>query len=242
MNSKTNLFAGTIASGWPPNPGPYPDWLPTAPSGDRPHIYADFANDHYWADGAIRTLTELWVENTDYGTFDTANVVAGQGLLTTLGNSSPTVNRSLLSTTLPTYTVVMSAIITDLDSADVVSFEVDAVDLPSFDADSSAIIYYSQIGDKKLLGEFLNYNGDSAFTPSVDGVSPTAAAFNIYTDKAVGSLMGSSITSTAVHAAPAAPTDIGIQSSAIASNTGYLQTVAIYDLQPDADLPTLSTP
>jgi hypothetical protein len=238
MSQSTRLGLGLTVAGWPPNPGPYPDWLPTAPSGDRPVIYADFVNGNYWAAGQTRALGDLFVQNDAWGTWVPDSAVSpGNGLDFSSGYAQPTVNHAYIGPVVSECTIVWES--TALTSGSWGPVQADLLELPGFTVDGA-----TKVKGQSGFGTSAAYwslAGNSASSGLIGTPSLVAVAYTVYSDHTLGSINGQAATSTAVQAAPASPTDI-----AIAEGSGlaglFMRWFSVYTPQPDADLPTLSTP
>lgn len=219
-----------------------PSWLPTAPSGDRPVIYADFVNERYWGNGNILTAAQLFVEDAaNWGTWSETAIVPGQGLDFSNANSNPVVNPAYVGPVVPLCSVVFSATIGDTTSTDSFAVEVDVVNLPSFAGDAWAAIFYdpNSAGTRVQagFGALNNWNGDA---PAVPISSPMGVAFTVYSNYTIGSACGAPNFTTPNPGPPIGqPQHLAIEGHG--PRVCHMTTFSAYVPQPDVDLPTLST-
>jgi hypothetical protein len=231
-----NFMTKQIANaGWLPNPGPYPDWLPTAPSGDRPDIYSDFVNGHYWAAGSVRTLTNLW-GSSSITTFNPASVVPGSGLDMTTG--APSLQNPYFLEIAGGATVVVAV---NLDNVLSDGYVINVQNISADFANSQTVQFGSFSSHHMQIDLFPpNPNGSDVFSAAVSTAASMALAATFQPAQTIGSLQGGAVYMTAND-----PSETAAQIFAIscgADSAGYVTTVAIYQPQPDSDLPTLSTP
>ena len=231
-----------LNDGAAPGGGGFPVWLPTAPSGDRPLIYADFKNGHYWADGGIVASTDLFYTNPAWGTFDPASIVTGFGLaMLTSAHARPSIVHTYLTFDLKNCTVVYRIHI--------------GGDLTNYSVGSEIDVWQSPDYTYDAWGEYTGSSGSGSPLPPIyaspDATTVSGSAIALAVDmgnaftvtglKTTGSMNGGVITSVTGGAPGVDPTDISVV--CIGSDPlNFLTSFAIYAPQPDADLPALSTP
>jgi hypothetical protein len=238
--------------------GSFPSWLPTAPSGARPVIYADFKNGHYWGNGAVTDAATLFVHNSNWGGYDPAiDIVPGSGLggPNTGSTGNPAIDPSFYGTLLTTgFTGVIAW---------------------HFDDPTKLLSYFGPLNGIGMTDNAFNnyYDGDCAVTSPLTSNPPGLGfqgqlenptgnsgdiltsypsttngtfAFNVVFGTQAMSANGSSII-TYPSTTPSEPlTIVGITAIYAADNPSFqapvwMTTAAIYAPQPNTDLPTLST-
>lgn len=217
-----------------PSPPPFPVWLPQAPSGDRPTVYADPVNGHYWYDGAEGTADGIFA--------DPSKIADGVGFVLPEGEAPSGFTGGAATALLSAnWTVVVTAIKDGND--DVFTLQ---------NGDDSCEIDFGWSNDGTTIGGGLGEYNDadsrsadltSLNIPYVPGSVTMAGTRTVAKD--VCSFQGSAI---AANTTPLTSTTtvtqawVGPYSGGTASVQITLEQIAIYAPQPDADLPTLSAP
>lgn len=236
---------GTVPEPPPPD---YPAWLPTAPSGARPLAAGDFANGNYW-DGTVTTLTELFIQDTDFGTFTSASVHAGEGLgWDTSGppwDGQPTLEPSATAQLLSGFTMVLEVAVTDPGSqwfsTGMVWYGGQPGWAPAFSATLGAMLHEGFGGTSAAATDTATENGT---TIAAAGNHAMAATFDPDTgiEWAVDGIAQPSAAGTGT-GFNLIGLQVGGQGQAGTVPISYFATsVAFYPPQPLADLPALSTP
>lgn len=217
----------------------FPSWLPLAPSGDAPIVYADFVNGLYWASGAIQpTADDLFFSDPDWGPFDSSAIVPGSGFPFD-SNNSPSVIQALIAAALAALPVTLLATLYTPDQITFGSY------LGDFEVFEPTFAYDGYIdvmgGGPGLFAEVRSPDGSGS---TVDGLPQlyaggvVTAAANFSQTDTVGSVGGTAnVTSTAA--------DPGVSPTSVVFTTtsgvnGFLRVAAVYPGQPDADLPLMS--
>ena len=205
------------------------------PNGTEPSIFLDFKNGVYLADGEDVAVTDLLVENADWGTWNPATMISpGVGLTVASGIPSPVFTGDAFDLVASGATVVLVFSGT-ATAATARSIRYELVD----DLIEYNLNYYSRSsfrdGDMSRIG-------DQTADDVNDGVLATGAhktAITMIDGKISRSTDGAAIISIDP-AAPwsPAPTVMGF----IVRSTIVLESIGIYPAQPDADLPMLSSP
>jgi hypothetical protein len=231
--------------------GSFPVWLPTAPSGDRPTIYADFVNGNYWGNGAVTTAVALFEHNADWGDWNPACIQAGLGLSPTDLTGSNNCWAQVVSTFYGSLLTTGATFVTighapDITGSGQYDFEADLWDDPGFTAQSGAfpLIYFDTNATPGNVVEFYNGLDSRVDGPTPPTVATAKVAYTVATTPTMSySFNGASILSIASGTQPNPWTNIGLAVNVYGNlGAGYMTSIAIYAPQPDADLPTLSTP
>lgn len=229
-----------VGGGSPTPPPPYPVWLPQAPSGDYPVVYGNFKDGHYWANGAVVGVDDVFYADTNWGDWDSSVVVPGSGIPPAVPSNQPAIVQALIAGvlgSLPATVVVTTSVIGADFSSNLV--ECDVYDTASFDFDASAQIANPSSGAFHL--HVSAPSDGSATDGDISSVATLAMAFNVYSDQIVGSLNGRA-TITASGGDPGILPDSVALDPSSQLLSGFVAAIAVYASQPDADLPTLSTP
>lgn len=237
------LLPGIVASGQAVTVGgsSYPPWLPQAPSGDRPSVFLNFANDHYWANSAQQIVAAI--------ISDPALVSAGIGLVPDSGSNSPTVISDALAGMIASSsgTVVMEYIMAAQAS--------DSLIICVNNSDDSAELYVvnpNANNGRNVISAYDASNNQETCdtigisTPVILGTNKSA--WNYSASKMVASTNGdANITG---NASPNPLSFTNINEVVIGAFDGVsppihgghftLVTLAVYPIQPEVDLPTLS--
>lgn len=231
--------------------GAFPVWLPQAPSGDRPAIYADFVNGNYWGNGAETTAGALFEHNANWGDWNSACIQSGLGLAPTdnTGNNNcwPQIVSTFYGVLLTSgATFVTTGSAPDITGSEQYDFEADLWDDPGFTAQAGAFAtqyFNGQVipGTAVQLYNGLDSRSDAPILPNINNNKLS------YTVKATTpmsySLNGASILSTSSGIQPNPWTNIGLAVNDYGTlGVGYMTSVAIYAPQLDSDLSALSTP
>lgn len=235
------------------SPPPPPVWLPRAPSGDYPVIYADFKNGHYWGNGAETTPDLLFEHNANWGDYNPASIQAGLGLgPTTILNSGdawPQVVASFYGTLLTTgATFVLTGHASNITTDSYFDIEADLWDDPGYTAQYGAFVqdFFSAWSGSGSPGQFVQIynaaaNADNG--PLASAAHDIKLAYSAISSPMFYSLNGGATTSISSESPPNPWTNIGLT---VHNNTtpgeGFMTSIAIYAPQPNTDLPTLSTP
>jgi hypothetical protein len=209
--------------------GSFPVWLPTAPSGDRPVAYADFKNGNYWYSGAIGTVNG-WLANT-------ALVVANTGLVKTNADANdPMVGVPLAYATALNWTRVTNFVSTDTSNGTYLLAILNDADTQEIGTLGGALVQLSAYDDT---------GGTRIINSAVSGTGFSGKIATTWTAaKSALSVAGGAV-GTDTSAFSATPTISNYGGFETAGPTTYVFTIAsdaFYAPQPDADLPTLSTP
>lgn len=215
-----------------------PAWVEAlrSPHGDLPTIAADFKNGRYWGSGAETTAGALFVENANWGDFDPASIVAASGLGSDDSTALPTVAHSFLGTLLTTgFTAVITSGLT-VNASTNASHYVTATDLPGYNNLYNAA-FVAGAGDTN--GRIVTSVGQTdTATVAIAATLKSAITVNFTTSAAC--LDGGTVV-TQASASPGTPlTDICLEADFSTGFPAYMELLAIYTPQPDADLPTLS--
>lgn len=252
MSARLALRQGVIAAS-ASGGGGFPVWLPQAPSGDHPLVYADFKNGHYWADGAETDAATLLQENTAWGSYDPVSIVPGSGLGSSLpdNNSAPVLNPALASViTLITSGATVVKLCDVPNLAGLYAYDCEFNQLPDFNTQYWSELFVSPLGggtDNSILGAV---NQTDNLTETLDVMTDPGIYGHAYTittaqlDWAVNGVAETGITPTEV---PTFPWNFiciqqAQQDASNPDNVGYMQSIALYAPQPTADLVALSTP
>lgn len=223
----------------------YPVWLPQAPDGSYPYVYADFVNGHYWGGSAELALSTLLVSNADFaGTFNTAHVEAGVGLKedTSSNTSFPVVASAYATEILAGTTAVMNI---EQGNAQTIA-EIGMYKLPSYSHGNSIYIKPS-VGfpGSSRIEQYL-YN-DSDYADKETSLASEAGdyrtAVTMTPTKNVQSTNGSA-TETVAPPGSSAPdvthVGFGMGGTNNALTPAIILNIAFYAPQDDADLPGMS--
>jgi hypothetical protein len=210
--------------------GSFPSWLPQAPSGDRPVIYADFANGNYWGNGATTTAAALFTQNLDWGPFDPATIVAGLGLGASTFDAQPTIVADFYADLLTTgFTFVSTTNTPDTSDYHFIA-SVELADFPGFTNEYTGNIATS--ADVTAPGHALHKAAPvathvtGALTIGFSEIALCVAGGEVFVDAS---------------AVPVTPlTNIALFSKWSATKPSYLQSFALYAPQPNIDLQALS--
>jgi len=207
-----------------------PAWVEAlrAPTGDLPVLAADWKNGRYWLYDAEAAETDLFEQNTDWGSYSAGSAVPGSGL----AGSNPILTAGAKTVVGDQCTVLFVAKF----SAGNKYVSLEYTDLPDYVSQRYAQFCtagFSSLVEIYETAQDVLVNLDNATTGSSQKMAATVGINHF-----AGSAKGQTPALTAEPETPAKPyTDIGI---AVASGT-YLELIAIYEMQPDSDLPTLSS-
>jgi hypothetical protein len=212
------------------------DWIEAfrAPSDDLPLIVADFKTGRYWMDGAEVEEDDIFEANVDYGAYTPGGVVPGSGL----PKSRPVLNAAAAAVAGDEATIVIAARMSSTGQ----SFGLDYTNAPS----AGAQRYMQMLSDESGPGMCFveSYDGVQDVICNPDAVVGAGVTHKLAATLGLTHLAGSSDGQdpavTASPTTPAVPYDtIGI--IMLGSTGGFIESLVIYPVQPDADLPTLST-
>lgn len=218
----------------PPSSGGLPAWLPLAPDGSQPLLYADFKNGNYWASGAEVAAGDTVYENLDWAPFDLSQIVAGTGLTSASGSTGPTIRETPLGSTF----VDGMTVVTSYRCSDAVSSNAGVYiqDFPNYD--NSADVSISSNSAENALLEATGFAGATLAGAIIDGTNVLASNFT--PDRAAASLNGD-VVSAADITTTTPYNSLAIQpfSLSAAPNSAVLS-IAVYVLQLETDLPAMS--
>lgn len=230
-----------------------PAWVQAlaAPSGDLPALALDFKNGRYWT-GTAETTDPLDVleENTDWGPFDVSSIVADHGLTSVNGANSEPVVKSVLTTALLVsgFTGVATTNQADDGSEAYNAFDLEMVQLPDYTSEYSVemqSLVNSADPTNSVLSALNQADNLTETVPAQDGGGLHKVAATITFDALSWAIDGSLLTGITPTVAPdPVPTHIALFNyyNDALSPASYLELLAIFVPQPDADLPTLSAP
>lgn len=248
------------------SPAP-PAWVQAlqAPSGDLPTLAADFKNGNYWANGALTTLADMFYENTNVGPWNATGVVDDQGLG---GNwdvngdpqpdrppSFPNVATDLIPTAwltagatllMQTFTTAPTTVGQGIGAATFLW------DSPDFSILSALEMDYATGG---ALNQYDSFYINQLANQIDDNITPTPAVCRAVINQVLtlgtmyGSTNGGTVQSQVTTLSINPATDLNINcywdnGPTDPHGTGevYVTLWAAYDLQPHADLATMSVP
>lgn len=213
----------------------YPVWLPQAPSGDRPVVYADAKNGHYWKNNAISTAAAVLTENLDWSAWNASGISPGFGLQRPpLTNLSPVI--AGVDTVIVTgLTVVVQGLIAADPDVGGTAYGAAVADIPGYVNETDTYVSVPAGG----VVEAYDNGVHTVLTPvSVLGVSRFVTSFT--PTRSAYSYNGSAVEGVD-YAAVADRNMLGIVIPNFDSSpNSFVESVAVYALQPEVDLPTLS--
>lgn len=185
---------------------------------------ADFTTGTYQVNGASAVLSDILVENTDWGNFDPAqDVVPGQGLTTVTGGNP--VGTSTFNTIMAADGITLVAVITGAMSP---NLDFGIVQLPDYDDGADIHLGPSFIDLSDYAGADVNSPGLSDGTHTL--------AMNLSRSRLAISADGATVLGLDI-AAPTSNTLVFTVPSGV-----YLETMNGRALVSESELPTLSTP
>lgn len=246
----------------PPTPTPTPPQAPAwvtalkTPHGDLPTYALDFANGRYWAKGALSTLSAIVLNDPNWGTWDPSAVVAGLGVADDNINSSNQGTILVGSTFAAGFTALLNLVtngsppiddptntadtVWNIDFSDIATSYTTEMGIsaePSFVSGTyptdGAYAYSDAPGS---LGQFAHSNQD--ITTTTARVAGTVRVGGI----AALSCEATAVTSSSPTNFPQgahAPTNVSWYTRSYGVQSVYMALLAIYPIQPDADLPAI---
>lgn len=214
------------------------DWIEAfrAPSDDLPVLAADFKNGLYWLDGAEVDEDAIFEANADWGSgaYAPGSAVPGSGL----PKCMPVLTAGAATIVGDECTVVITGRMSGTNQ----SFGLDYANPPTMTTERYAQLATDSAGPGVCWVECLDGVQDVYCNP--DGVSGLATTHKLAATLGLTHLAGSS--NGQDPAVTASPTTPAVPYTAICvfmygSAGGYLELLVIYAVQPDTDLPTLST-
>lgn len=216
-------------------------WPPLAPDGSQPVFYADFKNGRYWADGVESADPfSLFHADADWGGFVPAEaIVPDLGLINPNSQDftgSPVVNADLLGSLLVdgfTALIVWTSVAGAGSAA-----SLGVVEVPAYAYD--LYVGYSDEPGVEITA-FGAAPVDKPFTlADTTEEGPNALAVNYTPVRVAGSENGSDPAGVALVDTGTPPNAIALTSTIAGPFSGYTTDWAVYPLQEEADLPTLS--
>lgn len=203
------------------------------PNGTEPLVFLDFKNGIYTVNGISKALTDVIAQNTDFGTYTTAAVVNGTGLVGNASSgSNPVMIGDALSLVLGGCTALYKFTFIPADTHQ-------RIDLELVDTSAYNMYYYSTSMSVDVnLGKC--FIGDQV-NPDVEEVALSVGAHRKAVTMIDGKVSRSTDGAATITINPAAAWSpapgilhIGVGQNAI------LESVGLYPAQSDGDLPTLS--
>lgn len=213
--------------------GGAPAWLADfqAPSNDLPVAVVSFTTSQYY-DGAETSVESVMVEDTELGNpIDLAGSLSAAGMVTSAGNQ-PMFSAALVALSSPGHTFVI-----EFDDISASNFK------PFYGHINGGLTYIQANTEADASPRTLTFS-DDAGTPAqiADVIADNAVNRVAFTLPSSGNPVISANGSAIATAIPAAPI-VPFEYAAIGQLGvgGRIRFMAIYDAQPNGDLPTLST-
>lgn len=203
----------------------------TLPDGTEPLIFSDFKNGVYTLDGAPVTVDDLWEEDQDnWLVFDPAtHIVADVGLTTAGGQAGPVLKSGPATTLIGGFTAVITA---DMVGASPSVVYVELVDIPDFNNEMQFKLSRSGALVDAAVQDY------SGVTSVVDGLAQgrRRIAGTITNAKLIAS-----VDASATQQRDPDPDITGTTIALLVGAGNAIESIGIYPIQDDADLPMLST-
>lgn len=218
-----------------------PAWLEDfrAPSGDLPIAAADIVNGNYWLDGAVAALGDI----IDTSVFNAGNFVDAAGLNVDGLVSIPLVGTLATFAKAASWTVRGHVVVPGDESPPAhILFISDA------GAGSKALVSYTSDGRMNILDESTSAESTRGISSVIQhaGSVPFVIAGTRTDEKIAGSILGEVVFTQTSPTFSLAGENITIAAFVthpeLTTGPSVIKSFAIYDQQPDADLPTLSAP
>lgn len=214
-----------------------PAWVEAlrAPSGDLPLVAGDFANDRYWMDGALSTVSAVFVADASWRPWDPVTDITPAAGITALSNG-PILSPAAIALLPAGATQVLIATMDDADTQSITGIYGDF---------TTADPYYQTALSSPLAGKSLieAYSITPSQDVTVSVIEDALAGVNSFAVTHTPTRIAGSLNGAAVVAATAAAPDLPFAALTIATSATTAIAFAlwaIYAPQPEADLPALS--
>lgn len=203
------------------------------PNGTEPLVFLDFKNGVYTVNGVSKALTDVLAQNTDFGTYTTAAVINGTGLVGDSSSASnPVMIGDALDLVLDGCTALYRFVFVAADTHQ-------RIDLELVDSSDYNTYYYSTV-ESVDVNNGKCFIGDQVNPDVIEGTLTAAAhqkAVTMINGKISRSIDGEAfVTINPAAAWTPAPAILHI----LVGQNAILESVGLYPAQPDADLPSLS--
>jgi hypothetical protein len=208
----------------PATGGGAPDWVPA-----NAVAHANFIDGHYYAGGAERAATDIFVEETNFGDFDFACIVPGEGMVSLGEQQNATFYGPLLTDALPGCTIVLT-VDADVSYVGVTMYEF------SFGSGDELFLRDTDLRGDDYVGLALTQNN------IVSSTGVHKMAFTFTSNKLSGSIDGNVVITGVPTLGPVDRFTLFMSSEAPTNDTTTkILSMTVYPAQDDADLPGLST-